>query len=346
MFEKIDIKNFKCFGETSIKLTTLNILTGQNSSGKSSIIQAMLLLLQSIENAKGNILNGRYTKLGYYSDVKNIFTREAIEIEAVMNDNSKAKLQIRGDGEVELNKSKEFENDIIYLSADRIGVKNEYDRNEEEIDRIGLHGEYAFDYLSKNKMENIKELDFIKDPTSGKNLGNQVDYWLEYFTGYSVKAEAVEGTSIVKVAYKAENSPKELRTIHVGTGVSYLATIIIAALSCTKKSLLIIENPEIHLHPGAQSKFTELFTFLSSRGLQIVIETHSDHIINGIRKEIKKQAISLENVSIYYMSKNEKLAYPEKINISENGAIINYKKGFFDQFDDDLDILLGLDEYE
>lgn len=346
MFKKINIKNFKCFDDISLNLTNLNILTGQNSSGKSSIIQAILLLIQTIENSKGNILNGHYTKLGYYSDVKNIFTRDAVDILAVMNDMSEAELRISEDGKFELNRPNNNENDIVYLSADRIGVKNEYDRNEEEIDRIGLHGEYAFDYLSKNKMENIKELDFIKDSSSGKNLGNQVDYWLEYFTGYSVKAEEVEGTAIVKVSYKTTDSTKELRTIHVGTGVSYLATIIIAALSCTKDSLLIIENPEIHLHPSAQSKFTELFTFLSSRGLQIVIETHSDHIINGIRKEIKKQTINLENVSIYYMCKNEKLTVPEKITISKNGAIVNHKKGFFDQFDDDLDILLGLDDYE
>lgn len=346
MFKKVNIKNFKCFDNISLNFTNLTILTGQNSSGKSSIIQALLLLLQSIENSKGNILNGHYIKLGHYSDIKNIFTRDVVEISAIMNDISEARLQISEDGKFTLSKPNANESDMIYLSADRIGVKNEYDRNEEEVDRIGLHGEYAFDYLSKNKMENIKELDFIKDSTIGTNLGNQVDYWLEYFTDYSVKAEDVEGTSIIKVAYKNADSSKELRTIHVGTGVSYLATIIIAALSCTKDSMLIIENPEIHLHPRAQSKFTEFFTFLSSRGLQIVIETHSDHIINGVRKEIKKQKINLENVLIYFIYKNEKVTRVEKIDISMNGAIVNQKRGFFDQFDDDLDVLLGLDEYE
>lgn len=334
MIEKIKIENFKCFQKIEMDFKKLNVLTGENSSGKSSIIQAILFLLQSIESDKDSVLNGCYVKLGNYNDVKNIFTREKLNIEAVIGGRSLG-LE-RGE------KEKKF-HDIIYLSANRIGVKNEYERNEEELERIGIFGEYAFDYLSRYKMENMREPDFMKEENVGRNLGNQVDYWLKYFSGYTVKAEGIEGTSVIRVSYQNEESTKEIRTIHVGTGVSYLATIIIAALSCTKESLLIIENPEIHLHPRAQSKFTEFFTFLASRGLQVIIETHSDHIINGIRKEIKRKKIDREDVAIFFMCREEEGVIPEEIEINKNGVILNPKEGFFDQFDDDLDILLGLD---
>lgn len=345
MYDEITIRNFKCFEDSTIKLTRLNVLTGENSAGKSSIIQAMLLLLQNRGGIRGNVLNGHFVKLGQYHDIKNVYTRGYVYVGGLSkNTGENEYIQI---SEEDVVLKREAEAEIIYLVADRIGVRNEYDRNEQGIDKIGIQGEYAFDYLSEYKMENLSEECFVKDASVGKNLGNQVDYWLEYLTGYSVKAEKIEGTSIVKVSYQTKNSIKELRPRHVGTGVSYLATVIIAALSCTKESLLIIENPEIHLHPKAQSRFVELFTFLASKGLQIVIETHSDHIINGIRKEIKKDKIALEDVNIYFVKKDERdIAVPVTMQLNKSGTIINEEKGFFDQFDDDLDILLGLDLYE
>lgn len=350
MFDKIRIQNFKCFEDSTIELAKLNVLTGENSAGKSSIIQAVLLLLQnhdSVHRNRRNALNGHYVNLGQYSDVKNMYTRGDLCVQGFLSKGDKIEdIRITEDGSVaRFMDGKDAE--VIYLVADRIGVRNEYERNEQGIDKIGIQGEYAFDYLSEFKMENIEEEDFIKDSSSGKNLGNQVDYWLEYLTGYSVKAEKIEGTSIVKVSYQTPKSIKELRPRHVGTGVSYLATVIIAALSCTKESILIVENPEIHLHPKAQSRFVELFTFLASKGLQIIIETHSDHIINGIRKEIKKDKIALDDTNIYFIKKDARdIAVPVKMQLNKSGTITNQEKGFFDQFDDDLDILLGLDLYE
>lgn len=83
-----------------------------------------------------------------------------------------------------------------------------------------------------------------------------------------------------------------MKPSHVGTGVSYIASVIVSALSCKKGSLFIIENPEIHLHPGAQSKLLEFLSFLAAKGLQIIVETHSDHIFNGLRKSMKQKRIS------------------------------------------------------
>ena len=134
-----------------------------------------------------------------------------------------------------------------------------------------------------------------------------------------------------------------MKPSHVGTGVSYIASVIVSALSCKKGSLFIIENPEIHLHPGAQSKLLEFLSFLAARGLQIIVETHSDHIFNGLRKSMKQKRISAEQERVYFFKLDEHyLSRPVFIKIDENGIIKNYEKGFFDQFDEDLDDLLGL----
>ena len=123
-----------------------------------------------------------------------------------------------------------------------------------------------------------------------------------------------------------------------------MANVIISALSCRKDSLFVIENPEIHLHPKAQSKLLDFFCFLAARGLQVIIETHSDHIFNGLRKNIKMGRISERDSNIYFFRQDENLnryTY-SKISVSKDGVVRNHEKGLFDQFDEDLDELLGL----
>ena len=87
----------------------------------------------------------------------------------------------------------------------------------------------------------------------------------------------------------------------------------------------------------------EFLSFLAAKGLQIIVETHSDHIFNGLRKSMKQKRISAEQERVYFFKLDEHyLSRPVFIKIDENGIIKNYEKGFFDQFDEDLDDLLGL----
>lgn len=343
MLTKISIRDFKCFKFAELSLKNLTLLTGVNSSGKSSVIQAMLLLMQQKEAGK-NPLNGKFVHLGFIQDIKNWITNpKKIQIE-VQTQKERCYIQLDLNGQIQ-KKGLEFISDIdfVYLSAERIGVEDVYKQNLTNEFRIGIYGEYAFDYLSRERMNELREPVFCYHD-AGINLGNQVDYWLNYIMGYYVTAEQVNGTEIVKVSYRREgNIAKEVKPYQVGTGISYVASVIISALSCKKESIFIVENPEIHLHPCAQARLMEFFCFLAKQGLQIIIETHSDHMFNGVRKGIKADRIFSENTSVYFFKNtNDFLSEPIPIQIDENGIIRNHEKGLFDQFDDDLDELLGL----
>lgn len=347
MVKELKISGFKCFKDVKLELSNLSLFTGVNSAGKSSAIQAILLLLQQRQN-ESSALNGKYIKLGRFQEVKNtIINSRMIDVGMTIEDgndiiqcNTKIDTEEKIDTE-NLEKIKEL--DFVYLCAERVGVEDVYKQNLEKEYRIGIHGEYAFDYLSKERMNPIREQDFRQDDV-GNNFGNQVDYWLNYIMGYNITAERISGTEIVKVSYKKNiNGSMDIKPQHVGTGISYISNVIIAALSCEKGSLFVIENPEIHLHPSAQSRLLDFFSFLASRGLQVVIETHSDHIFNGMRKNINSKRIRVEDTSVYFFKQNEEfLSVPVKIIIDENGVIKNQEKGLFDQFDEDLDELLGL----
>jgi len=107
--------------------------------------------------------------------------------------------------------------------------------------------------------------------------------------------------------------------------------------------LLLIENPEAHLHPKGQSRLAELIALAANSGIQVIIETHSDHIFNGIRKAVAFNKIKKEKAALFFFELDESnSSSATEINLSDKGRVLNYKKGLFDQFDDDLDALLGL----
>lgn len=348
MLSEISVEGFKCFDKIEISLGRMNLLTGANSSGKSSFIQSLLLLMQQTEQGR-NPLNGRYTRLGLWQDIKNSMTNpKKIRVQAreSLDKGEEKHCSFELDMENLISaQGMEFlkEKDFIYLSAERIGVADVYQQNLTDEYRIGVHGEYAFDYLSKERLNELREPAFLY-PDVGVNLGNQVDYWLNYITGYDITAEKIPGTEIVRVSYRRTSGEnREIKPNHVGTGISYVANVIISALSCRRDSLFVIENPEIHLHPKAQSKLLDFFCFLACKGLQIIVETHSDHIFNGLRKNIKQKKISKEDSRIYFFQQDENLiSTPIKIITNEEGVVQNHEKGLFDQFDEDLDELLGL----
>ena len=196
--------------------------------------------------------------------------------------------------------------------------------------------------MSYDEMELDKDRDFVYDSKSKLTFGGQVNFWLNKIMGYQVKAREIEKTEFIQVLYRNEKVLFEMRPKNVGTGVTYITELIIAALACKEGDLLIIENPEIHLHPSGQSELVEFLAFLAQCGVQIIVETHSDHIYNGIRKSIRLDQIDSDKVNIYSFTQDTKgCSIPIKIPVNGDGKALNNAEGFFDQIDKDLNVILG-----
>lgn len=141
---------------------------------------------------------------------------------------------------------------------------------------------------------------------------------------------------------------QEFSSNNVGFGLSYTLPILVAILSAQKDALIIIENPEAHLHPNGIAKLTELICLAAQAEIQIILETHSDHIINGILVQCKKfeegqKGIDRNNVSVYQFDRNENqyCAKATKVEIEAEGLIRYPPEGFFDQFKIDRKFLMG-----
>ena len=114
-------------------------------------------------------------------------------------------------------------------------------------------------------------------------------------------------------------------------------------LSAPSQSILVIENPEVHLHPSAQSKLADFFYYIAKSGRQVIIETHSDHVFNGIRAGVATKEIDREKVVVNFVYKKENQPTEcEEILFGDNGRIVNPRKDLFDQFDLDLNRMLGV----
>ena len=350
MIHKIKISALKSIENLSVKCSKLNILAGANSSGKSTFLQALLLVGQNIYRWQG--LNGEYVSLGDFRlDAKNYHvTTDKIEIELKMEPYAAEPIKITFEEDMQ-NKKCLFEEwlqspdpmptfSIKYLSCSRIGVQDIYSKNYTQIDGVGMNGEYSLFCLQANKNKRL-EKSLISDQSS-ETLLAQVNYWLGYIIGASVLVEDIPGTDVVKASYDTGND-RNARPCNVGSGISYLISVIVMCLLSSKDDTLIIENPEIHLHPRAQSRVCDFLYHIANAGRQIFVETHSDHIFNGIRAGISTESMAKEDITINYFYLDEKLCTQNnQVNIGKNGRILNYIDGLFDQFDIDLDRMLKI----
>lgn len=356
MVSRILADGYKCIDRVELELKEFTLLSGVNSAGKSSLIQAILYVIQRQKREENSERGFEYVDLGRFPDIKNSIkgSRKILfEMDTKNGDvTSKSKVTVTIGGEVSLvrldstNDMPDYikTHQIVYLPADRIGVEKAYDLNTEKPQEIGNHGEYTYSFLGMFGQERIPEETFACEPeTVGMSLNNQVNYWLEYLTGFHIQTNIVEDIDQVVATYANAKSNRYYRAKNVGTGVTYIATLVIAALSCRADDTLIIENPEIHLHPRAQSRLVEFLAYVSNLGLQVILETHSDHIYNGLRKCIKKKRITKDKAAVYFLELDETMqTRVYDIRLNEQGAEENHPYGLFDQFDDDLDELLGM----
>ena len=147
---------------------------------------------------------------------------------------------------------------------------------------------------------------------------------------------------MIKASYSMVNG-KFSRPYNVGSGISYLISIIVMCLSSEIDDIMVIENPEIHLHPLSQSRLCEFLYFIANANRQIIVETHSDHIFNALRVGIAQRTMEKENISINFLNLgSDNCTRNHQIEIGRYGAIENPIPNLFDQFQLDLDKMLGI----
>lgn len=182
---------------------------------------------------------------------------------------------------------------------------------------------------------------------SSERLDLQVDAWMsEISPGLKISAIPYFDVELMGLRYAVNSSLGEesVNPLNMGFGVSYVLPVVVALLKAQKGDLVILENPEAHLHPRGQRKIGELIATAAANGIQIIMETHSDHILNGIRLAVKKNNILPEQITLnyFYQYMDDKgILRHDKTSpqILEDGSLSNWPDGFFDEWDKAIDEL-------
>jgi predicted ATPase len=162
----------------------------------------------------------------------------------------------------------------------------------------------------------------------------------QFFPGCDLQVSPLEGVSAVSLRLRSNKRSEFQRPQNVGFGLTQLFPILVALLAAAPGDVLLIENPEVHLHPKAQQQIGFLLARVAASGVQILVETHSDHVINGIRLAVKGKTIQPQDVSVHFFNHSQSTSNPSSPVIDADGRFDCWPEGFFDQFDLALSELL------
>lgn len=354
MLDSIEIKNFKCFSALHIDLANLNVFSGLNGMGKSTVIQSILLFKQTQEQGiplNQFFLNGNYVALGTGQDI--LFenaTDETIQMKYTEGDCiTEVNLEYNASSDVLkvsspiLEICKSLNSEFEYLNAERLSPKTIYEKSSVYVNnnQLGIYGQYTAHYLSIHQDDMIE----LYGGEPYRTLKEGLQFWLnEISPSIKLNITQIDNADLAQINYyytglQDSIKTREYRPTNVGFGISYILPIITALLKSKRGSLLILENPEAHLHPKGQRKIGELIALCASRGIQILLETHSDHIMNGIRISVKNGLISSSQVNVFFFNNNEDKSShnAESPRILEDGRFDFWPDGFFDEWEKALD---------
>ncbi|WP_428268735.1 DUF3696 domain-containing protein [Haliangium sp.] len=397
MLTHLSLNSFKCFDTLELSLAPLTLLSGSNASGKSTVLQALLLLHQTICESEWSstlTLNGNILGLGTDADVidkingrrrlrigvgshsgmlkwtfqsaerramnvpvQSIYwiPKEDLPILEFVADEASSTPMRRLvplswlDESPDLGMVTESISRLQYISAERLGPREIYplpDSNNRQVGARGQNAPALLHWYGQKRISNALEHPKASTPT----LRQQVEAWMrEFFPGCGVDVQLVPNANHISLGLRTDSATDYHRPQHVGFGLSHILPIITAALVSEPGDVLLVENPEVHLHPAGQTLIGQFLGTVAASEVQVIVETHSDHVLNGIRRAVRARTLDAEHAALYYFyprtyAAEEGIEQVVSPQIDLNGNIDHWPVGFFDQFDKDMNYFAGWED--
>ena len=174
-------------------------------------------------------------------------------------------------------------------------------------------------------------------------VAEQVKSWLDIISpGVSpiINIDMSSRTAELKYEYiEGREKTNSYKSVNVGFGITYVLPIVVGLVSAKQGDILLIENPEAHIHPKGQRMLGELIAASGAGGVQVIVETHSDHVLNGIRVAVKKNKLDPKETGFFFFYKDVDDSYKHKVMcpiLDRNGRLDEWPEGFFDEWDNAL----------
>jgi hypothetical protein len=380
MINQIKLRNFKCFEALDLDLAPLTLLTGFNAGGKSTAMQTLLLLAQTLRgprNTASLLVNGSVVNLGTPAEVLSANgvskqmslgarcgdagaiwyfevpegDRRVLQVQFLEIWNANREVTISRESLDGIRPGRGVANAaisqmecVIYLSAAR--------QVETEIfpscfggglpaGDVGAIGQFAAWWLHEMGDQESTPMRRHSDTQTQLTIRQQVNAWMsDLFPGAEANAVPVPQTNLMRLQLRSGITSDWVRPANIGYGVSYAFPIVIAGLCADEGRSVIVDSPEAHLHPRAQSKIGRFLAQMANSGVQMLIETHSDHVLNGVRLAVRDGLIRPDETAIYFFTGGTN-AEVIRLSMDKYGTIHDLPEGFFDQTERDLASLAG-----
>lgn len=390
MITRIDLYHFKCFSLLKLPLAPLTLLSGTNASGKSSVLQALAVLHQTIREHQWStrlMLNGLTVRLGTVADVVDqVEGRTSLGIglwdgeeeyqwnfEGGRTEMSMEVDRVRVRGKTLTSPTLMYQllpildqllpagpggrslttrpggrslmtrlRGLSYLTAERLGPRDHYPLEDPQLTPVvGPAGEHAVSVLLSGEDSPVPEA-LALEGTPPTRLRQVEARMAGFFPGCQLTIEAIPHASAVRLGVRTSQDTRFHRPGHTGFGLTQVLPIVVAALSSESNGLLLIENPEVHLHPAGQANMGEFLAEVGASGVQVLLETHSDHVLNGVRRAVKEGKLQPEQVALHFFRpRADGGTQVESPSLDADGNIDVWPEGFFDQFDRDMNYFAG-----
>ena len=381
--EAIELQNFKCYEALDLPCTRLTVLTGYNAAGKSTALQALLLLAQALRVAASDSelpLNGDLVSLGSEGDVlRHGATEPSFSLGLRTADErihwTFGSLRARSNRGLVPLRALEYRHgrgagvvarqrpariwparggskstlavalrNTVYLGAARSIPLDDFPLPRtaaRPVGDVGAAGEFA-PYWYLEAADEAVDAARRRANTDGGTVRAQLDAWLgELFPGTRVSADRLSPDAPIRLSFSLSRTSPWARPANVGFGLSYAFPMLVALLTREKGSILVVDSAEAHLHPRAQSAVGRLLGQMAGAGLQIFVETHSDHLLSGIRLAVRDGLLQPDDVALHFVGQGGVPGQVTTLAVDENGAVSDWPEGFFDQAENDLAVLSG-----
>jgi len=235
-----------------------------------------------------------------------------------------------------------FEN-IHYIGPARVKPKESYYEDKGNEKYVGLDGGFTAQIMHDLADEKVASKKLTEENTTFRyeafngELLNVINYWLCDYFGVGGKIYAKKENDNFKIFLKDDND-LEINIRHVGYGISQILPIIVQGLLLTKGQTLIIEQPELHLHPKLQSKLYDFLYSLTLKEVKVIVETHSSHFITRMRRRIAED-ISNEMDDLINLTFIEHGVF-KKLNIDDYAVMDHFPEDFIESYETEISALI------
>ena len=227
----------------------------------------------------------------------------------------------------------EYENimdSVYYLGPLREHPRRDYHWAGSSPEDVGQRGERAIDaILAASFRGDMLSLGYR---TWRKPFQEMIAYWLrrlELIREFHIE-EIASGTNLYRAIVRTSSSAAETSLTDVGFGVSQVLPVLVLLYYVPEGSTVLMEQPEIHLHPKVQSDLADvMLNVAAARNVQIVVESHSEHLMRRLQRRIAEGSESPEDVKLYFVSSQGSQAHLSDLRLNEWGEIENWPESFF-----------------